>query len=319
MAGWDSVPWFVGGGAMHSPEVARVLAYVALSGNEGILSPTDLKVRALAVPGGSVTVDPGAAAILCRATGQLHQAYAGRLASQDAMTIAPTSAGAGRSDLVVARVEDPYLAGEPWADPEDPASGPYIFTRIIAGVPATTTTLAQLNLGYSAIPLARVDIPASTGTITQAMITDLRRVANPRRDRHLDIIFPTTTTAISSGWTDWRTVATSRSFAVPAWATQAVITADLSGMAVRGNATVGRLRVATAGTAAESTIYDEAWSGNTVRCHYTCAGELTLPAGTAGTQQTVRVEAVWVEGSGRMEIDTGTTIHVDVEFREVAE
>ena len=39
--------------------------------------------------------------------------------------------------------------------------------------------------GITAIPLARVDVPAGTSNITQAMITDLRYLLNARRDRYL--------------------------------------------------------------------------------------------------------------------------------------
>ena len=58
---FDSVPWFVGGGALHSPEVARLLAHAATSGAAGVVTPADLAVSALPVPGASVRVAVGGA------------------------------------------------------------------------------------------------------------------------------------------------------------------------------------------------------------------------------------------------------------------
>lgn len=94
------------------------------------------------------------------------------------VAIAATGSAGGRSDLIVAQVEDPNMAGEPWQTPTNPAVGPYIFTRVIPNVPAGTTSLRPLGYsGRSAIVLARVDLPASTGTVTASMITDLRELA----------------------------------------------------------------------------------------------------------------------------------------------
>ncbi len=174
---WDSVPWFVGGGAHHSPEVARLLAYAATSGAQGIVTPGDLRVEPLAVPGSSVRVLAGACLILSKAAGGAQQTYVGRNPSEDVKGIAATGSGAGRSDLIVAQIKDPFMPGEPWADPADVTVGPYISTEIIPNVSPTTTTVPS---GVSGIPLARIDIPANTATITKEMIRDLRYLALPR-------------------------------------------------------------------------------------------------------------------------------------------
>ena len=46
-SGMDLVPWFVQAARDHSPELLRTLAYLASSSNEGIASPTDLRVQQL--------------------------------------------------------------------------------------------------------------------------------------------------------------------------------------------------------------------------------------------------------------------------------
>lgn len=181
MAWDDGVPWAIGGGSKLQAEMLRLVAWMNLGGNEGVFSSTDLEVKPLSVPGTGIRVMPGACGILNRALNASKEAYLARLFAQDLVDINPTGAGVGRSDLIIARIENPYISGEPWnlPEPEDRDDGPYVFTRVIEGVPSNTKTVAELGLGYSAIPLARVDIPASTGTIIPAYLTDLRTVVNP--------------------------------------------------------------------------------------------------------------------------------------------
>ena len=173
----DSTPWFVGGGAEHSPEVARFLAYMATGAAEGVAAVADLKVTALPVPGGAVRVMPGGALIRNRYAGGGQQSYALRNPTATDVTIGSTGSAGGRTDLVVARVLDPQYEGQP---PADPLAFDYARLRVIQGVPAGTRTAQELNLGYPAVALARVTLPASTATVQAAHITDLREVANPK-------------------------------------------------------------------------------------------------------------------------------------------
>jgi hypothetical protein len=175
----DGVPWAIGGGSAMPAEILRLLSWAALGGQEGVFSSSDLRVSALETPGTSIRALPGACSVGNRALGAGKELYVGRLFSQDIVPINPTGAGAGRSDLVVVQVENPYISGEPWQIPEDPANGPYIFTRVIQNVAPTVRAVNDLNLGLSAITLCRIDIPASTGTIIQSYIKDLRTVVNP--------------------------------------------------------------------------------------------------------------------------------------------
>jgi hypothetical protein len=177
---WDEgVPWAIGGGAEVTDAIARLLGWMCTGGQEGVFSSVDLQVQALAIPGAGVRVMPGSCSILNRAVNASKEAYIQRLFTQDTVDSNPSGAGGGRSDLVIARVENPDISGEPWEQPADIAHGPYIFTRIIENVGTGVRSVHDLNLGYSAITLARIDLPASTGTITQAMIKDLRTVVNP--------------------------------------------------------------------------------------------------------------------------------------------
>lgn len=319
---WDPVPWFVGGGAQHSPEVARVFAYAATSGAEGIVGTTDLRTRALAVPGTAVRVAPGAALINENTSGAPQQTYVARLPLEDTLEIPATGSEGGRSDLIVARVEDPFVPGASWQDPADPAAGPYVFTRRIPNVSATTKTVAELDLGYSAIALARIDIPASTGTITDEMITDLRKVAFPRRERILRAGQLTASTTdpldadVEEAWPnpsvmDWYVD-------IPEWATEANIVMTWGGVAYSGNF-LGWVwaRLTDSGIDVDSpkTRVNTDFITAEARHTITVAANVPIPKSLRGRD---RVRLVGrgnrTSGSGYLELDGGSVMWADVEF-----
>ena len=241
---WDPVPFFVGGGATHSPEVARLVAYASTGAAEGIVSPGDLKVVPLSVPGSSVRVLAGAGLIPNRAAGGTQQTYAARNVSEDVKGVTATGSGSGRNDMVIARVEDPFMPGEPWADPSDPTVGPYVFTRILTNVPASAVASPEAaaaylaSQGHSAIPLAGLILPSNTSTITTGMIRDLRKLARPRTQREIFMSNPTPEVAMNNElgtlWPDYRPTVT-----VPSWATEAYVIATLSSVGQRGGAAQG--------------------------------------------------------------------------------
>lgn len=327
---WDAVPWFVGGGAEHSPEVARLMAYAATSGAEGVVHSTDLRVRPLDVPGGGVRVMPGAALIRNRATGGAAQTYVGRLPQADTVEIAPTGSGAGRSDLIVARVEDPYMPGEPWQEPEDPTRGPYVFTRVIPNVSPTATTAPA---GQSAIPLARIDLPASTGTVTAAMITDLREVALPRSYRRLftyNLTSDDGTQYISSDGSEqfWPNVPDQVWYVdIPEWATHANIIGHWGGVKMQKSTAWGTIwvRIGRPDGYGEGNVrtQDQRWdalaSGNEndqVRETWAAADDITIPAALRGTSQPIRLMARRMAGGASPGLDSASSISVDVQFTE---
>lgn len=176
---FEGVPWFVEGGAMHSAESARLIAYLATGGQEGVLTSTSLALAALPVPGGAINVMPGAGTIRNRALGGDFQSYVMRSSEQTQVPITPTGSSGPRTDLVIARVENPHISGEPWNTPADVTNGPYVFPRVVEGVDPAIRSIHELELGYSAITLGKLTIPANTGTVTASMITDLRSVCNP--------------------------------------------------------------------------------------------------------------------------------------------
>lgn len=230
---WDGIPWFVEGTAA-SEETLRLIVEAAACGGEGIVGPADLLVTALPAPADAVQVAPGAMIAKRRASmGGGSQSYAARMPTLEQVDIAPTGTDGGRSDLIIARVEDPF-GGETWPAPEDPTIGPYVFTRVISDVPPGTTSILDVDPDSTAITLARVDLPVATSTITAAMVTDLRQMARPRSQtsrRYLPGAWstPDDVGPVTDVWEVFPLGAT-WSEKVPAWATHADVHVLLTGL-----------------------------------------------------------------------------------------
>lgn len=237
---WSTVPFFVDG-AVHPAEIMRLLAFAATGGKEGVVSPGDCKVVPLATPGAGVQVSVGAVIVLNRATSGQQQTYMAKNPTSDTVGVTASGSGAGKSDLVVAMIEDPNMPGNSKyaANVTDPKTGPYVWTRIVPNVPAGTTRLQDVP-GHeleSGIALARIDFPASTGTVTAAMITDLRKLALARSETQ-NIIGTPTDDQVTLSTTTWSAFPKNKlsGIVVPDWATHAVIRVDTTLRYISGDA-----------------------------------------------------------------------------------
>lgn len=329
----DSTPWFVGGGAQHSPEVARLLAYASTSGAEGVVEPASLRVSAQSTPNGTVAVRPGAALILNRYAGGGQQTYVLRNATSTSVTIPATGSGGGRTDAIIARVLDPQYEG---SAPSDPVTFQYSRLERIGSVPGNLTRVEQLGLSYPAVLLAKVTIPASTGTITNGMITDLREVAIPRRQRLLFAYALTSSDGVQTLYSgdeqgqafpqdraEWRVD-------VPSWATRVNIAAMWGGVKFDpqpgGNWGDAWVRVGALsdsdGFNTQSTRWDtsDRMSG-VFREPWHVAASRWVPAGLRGKNIPVYLRAKSVQGAaaGRPQLDAASSISLDIEFVEAAD
>lgn len=311
----DSTAWFIGGGAQHSPEVARLLAYVATQGAAGVVGVGDLRVSAQPTPNGTVAVGPGAAIIPNRYAGGGQQSYALRNATQTDLTVVATGSGGGRTDLVVARVLDPQYEG---SAPADPVVFDYARLQVIQGVPAGTKTAKELGLTYPAVALAKITIPASTGTITNAMITDLRKVANPRRERSMRLLYPAVNKIMSkSGYASWPFSGVMSNIDVPSWATTIDIVGHISGVKITGTGeSWGGIRTAFGSDASTQTGIILGESG---RYAATTIGSHRVTAAQRGGTVDLSLQGYQTGGSGQILADYQTSIAVDWEFSEVPE
>ncbi|WP_167131922.1 hypothetical protein [Paramicrobacterium chengjingii] len=299
---FDPVPWATGGGAKHSPEVARTDTYGNSDGTEGIIKVGDLKVVPLDVPGTAVNVNPGSGRALNRHPGHAGETYTLRNATATEVPIASTGSGAGRSDLIVARVEDPFLQGSPYSPPADVEVGPYVFARVISNVPAGTKRLQDVS-GHESdtgITLARVDLPASTGTITGAMITDLRKVAAPKQ--HTQPLFYSlvsgdteTLTATGENGEVWPNASTNSwgNLEIPEWATHAYIQVQWNSVFVPPGSSYGQMWLQVGGTGAGAPLvtqrsnWDSPNSTGNTRMVFALADYRSIPASLRGTSQRV--------------------------------
>jgi hypothetical protein len=262
--GFDPVPMFIADQALHSADVVRNLIYNATGGGGGVSAPGDLKVTALGTPGARVQIAPGSITIPNRSPGGAQQSYTGRAPNQGFLDIAPTGSGAGRTDYIVGRVEDPQFA--PWVPYGTTAAkrvGPYIYPRVLAGLSPTIKRAEQLPAPYNTQSieiLARVTLPPSTATVTNAHITDLRRMPQPKNHRGLERATVTVEDAMVQEpgriWPDFNPT-----IPIPSWAVGCVTRCDIFNLGLRPGpvntgGSQGIFTIVLGGIRAENTSWD---------------------------------------------------------------
>lgn len=322
----ERVPYLVGGGFEHSAEVMRSMLAASTSGAQGIITPGDFKVTPLPVPGTAVAIAPGNGLLRNSYVGGGAQSYAVRAPSQTEVPIQATGSSGWRNDLIVARVDDPTYQGGAF----DPATFEAARFEVIRGVASDQSSIAGLGLTYPAIPLARLNVPPSTGTITATMITDLRKVALPRVERHLfthnlsneetDDISSTPGDGMGEAWPNvfWN-------FPIPDWATRVRVRAILGGVRVEAIApnNFGQLFVrfgtVANGFSTQFGRWDSSMAGGITRQTFMVADDRAVPASFRGTESRAYIRASRTNNnSNTPRLDTFSSISLDVEFYETA-
>ncbi|MEU5660070.1 hypothetical protein ABZ802_31305 [Streptomyces sp. NPDC047737] len=299
-------------GATHSAEQFRAMVQDLARGAEGITAGTDLKVTQLSTPGSGVQVGSGSGVVRGRVSA-FQGSYAVRNQGAATVNVAATG-GAGRSDMLILRVEDPDYEGT-----RDPVVDDINYFQIISGVSSSATTIPD---GRTGIPLARIDIPASTSTITNAMIKDIRVIANPRRETRLLTQSPPTASTAITGSTlvySYFSTAAGWNIAIPSWASTARVKIDIAGLRLLVNPFYGVVR-ATFGASLtlQATTLDDNQSG-TRRISTLVADTLTIPDAYRGTTQLLRVQGAGATGNtGQMQVDAAAMFAAQVEFEEAA-
>lgn len=321
---WEGVPWFVDGGE-HGPEVARVLAYAAMGGREGVVGATDLKVIASAIPDGNVHIAPGAAGVLNRFGGGSSQGYIVRNVGDEVEALTPQGSSGVRYDLVALVVQDPQYSGQP--APASVPDGPYVVTKVYPDVPSTTTTLAEVAPDQTGLALARVKFDVSDGTITTDDIFDLRHLLFSRSQTVEKIVSITSGTnnvstsglAVFPPGASWNTE-------VPPWATHVNLSAVWSGVdgldsGSDGGTALGSCDVELGALATDTARWQVNATGpgkRTTSTHQAAEGDLDC-ASIAGTIQTLRAQLTQSGGSGMtVRAVNGTTCVVRATFLEKA-
>lgn len=322
----QNVPWAIGNGAHNPVEGARLSLYAATNGATGVMGPTDMRVTALPVPGGAVRVHTGACVAKSRYPGASGQSYAMRETSSTDVAVTATGSSGGATRYLVARVHDHQYTGEP--TPADVKNGPYNAYEWLAQDPRVTPP------AFPVTPLIKVVQPANTATITNAMIEDIREVANPRT---LDVWRPRPNIASDNEWNnitgpdgEWfPNSGGEQSIYIPEWATRVQISATWIGIRyMEGRNPYGEcwvefgpyLRPSTRAYSTQRFMYDSAGAvANTHRVNWIAEDDRSVPADIRGTTQVFVMKARKVGPDTGASIDGMSGVSLKVRFLEVAD
>lgn len=300
--------WAVEGGAA-TPEDARAALYKATGGNRGVSLPGDLLVRALPVPGTSIRINPGGATLPSRYPGGAGESYGTLMKVTEDLPVPATGSGAGAVRYVIQRVTDPQFEGQP---PADPITHRYDSFAIVDSLD---------NLEYPFVELARIDQPASTATITNAMITDLRRLAQPRSVSYVKLGAPLPNVdQVGSTGAVWPTGYAPMVY-VPEWATHVSIVATLASIGHLNGNTEGILAATVADGEMQfrssNTNYDLDAGVNSGQRHTLMVGGYgAINPGLRGINVRLGTEAARTVGPGYLTTRDGSHIVYQVTFTE---
>lgn len=329
---FENTAWAIDGALLGS-SLARRAEYAAVGGAEGIVQKDDLKVTQLAVPGVGILIEAGVGLVNNQYQTNPNETYV--VSNPSTHTVPsgemPGSSGSPRSFLVVIVVGDPDFSqtGHPWMLATDPPLGEeesfeYVRPTLVEVAAGTKT----LDVTYPALVLARIDIPASTTTITNAMITDLRKLARPRQSQE---IFPSpggTYTNASprrisgSSYADWGAADFSPSVLVPSWATRAIVVTSVNGVRVTDTSAnvSGGLRTQLGTVSGPATLFDYPTGVGALRDNLQTAGTYDVSA-IAGTTVTLKVEGYQTAPGApatdqKPTLQAGSQVIYDVRFFE---
>lgn len=301
---FDNAAWVING-----PTISAALARRALYANarqSGIVQKGDLKVKALDTPGIGITIDEGVGVVLNGYQGAdpneayvvnnpgVHTIPSGSMpASNPSQTYWLVCAVVGDEDF--SQVGHPFMTSEGVPDGTEDS---FAYVRPV---------LIQCNAGdtqptgnFPALVLARLEIPANTTTITQAMIVDLRKLASPRQEQQMFVSPGGTWTNASpreiphgTVFADWGPQEYKPSVNVPSWASRAIVAASINGIRYKDTSVnlAGKVRAQLGTVSGPQTNFDlEVDAGGGVkRMSLMAAGEYDVTS-IAGTTVFLRIE-----------------------------
>lgn len=295
-------------GSKFSAEAARAETFKNTNGQRGVTLPTDLKVSALPVPGAFVRVTPGGASLPAGYAAAPGQSYSVTQTSSVDVPVAATGSGGAVTKYLLLRLTDPQYEG---ATPSDPVNHDYSSFVWV-------TTLTGLNYPY--VPLVKLVQPASTATITNAMLTDIRKLARGRIEREVTsmnngAVSTITGTTSAAVWLNYTVTHT-----VPEWANWVHIIVHISGYFQTAALADAQIWPRIGGTLlGGSLVLDhDAWiDGQRFSLSATASG--AIPAGFAGTAKVFDVigqRIEWATHPGLIRADLSTHIAYDIQFEE---
>ncbi|MFB7327132.1 hypothetical protein [Streptomyces sp. NPDC056190] len=304
-------PMMINGGT-HPARTMRMMIRDLSRGSQGVTEYNDLKVTQQTTPGAGVQVTDGSGIVRGASWGQ--GSYTQYNVGSAQVPIAPTGAQ-GRTDMIVLRVLDPEYEGG-----LNPAKDNVGYFDVVSNVSASAT---QPPAGMTAIPLARITQPANCATVTNAMITDLRTIANPRKDREIYVASPSGDQNWNGNkdgtFVQWPPTA-KWTIPVPVWAVKARIVFTVAAVQVITGSVWGRATFKLGTVQGQSINYDTgAFIGGdkSQRVNLISADTMTVPAAMRGTNQVLQaMVSLAAKEAGYLQADTATTAIADVEFQE---
>lgn len=309
----ESAVWASDGEFKMSSERARELAWIATGGQTGVIGPESLEVKAQSTPDGTVRILPGAFAAQATPGGTAGtetgyttapwQSYLRAIHQTTDVAITPTDSSGSRTDVVGLEIVDPVYEGT--VDTVDWETHDFWRTRVIENADPDTNMVDHFaTMKRPFIPLARVTIPASTGTITDDMITDQRFLAVERSHSVPIIQQPESDHAINQG--DNRSLGVAREAIVPQWATHVVIDAELAGVRLsgegwaRGNTKIGIIHPEGTNPMTDAIM----WRNSEIRERFELpvAGTVALPRQRRGKPLRIWFEVTHAEGDATLRI-----------------
>lgn len=329
---FDNAAWAIDGAQMNSALARRAL-YASGSRQAGVVLKNDLKVSQLTAPGSGVRITAGVGMVLNDYQTIPNELY---VVSNDAamnLTPGPASNPSAKSYIVAIVVGDPDFSqtGHPWMLASDPPDGQELtFDYVRPTFIEVSAGATSLDVNYPALPLARVDLPANTTTITDAMITDLRSLTAPRQAQYAfasgDTTWDSTPAYCPSGsaFANWGSAQYAPTVDVPVWAKRAVVFGHINGVRIGDitNNINGKVRLKLNTTTSPETRFDYPTDTNAraIRDNLMCGGGFNVES-LAGTTATLRIEGFQENPASpsnpkRLALTTGSQIMFDVRFFE---
>lgn len=320
--------WAIDGATMRS-SLARAQAYIACSGAQGVAQRSDLKVSQLGTPGNGLLIASGSAVVLNGYQGDIFsiadQAYT--VINPATHTVGspdmPASSGSTTHYILAIVIGDPEFAqtGHPFMGPTDPPSGTeatFSYVRPVMIACSSTATSLSSTLGYPAIPLARIDIPPSTTTITNAMITDIRQLARPRNKLEQGFVTATGAANVTTAWA--RIGPTGLTVDIPRWAVKAKIQGFVEGLRLTtggGNGKIEAYFEVDSRAGSVTNVNENSPGHDADRRSYSVGGIIDV-SDLAGTNQklSIRAQANSSGDNNFLKVDTSTSVFVSVYFEE---
>lgn len=292
----------IDGARTHAESMRRFL-FAATGGRSGVALPDALKVSALATPGPAVLIGPGAASIVSPYPGAAGQSYSAANDSTVQIAVPANNTGAAINRHVWLTVRDPQYPGMPV--PSNPETDLYLDVQV------TASTITD----RPALKLATIAMANGATTVTPAMITDARQLAQPKELVTKVPYMPGADLNMTRGTTYVAWAGAPQTVFIPEWTTHVIAAVHINGIEYTGtdNAVAGLRLVMNSSVDTQNGIIG---SKGKSRQSAFVLGRWTLVGG-AGTNAQFSVQAAQTSGTGGyFQLDYQSQLLYEITFQQ---